>query len=128
MHRFLTVEDFPQMKADSTLKTHTIELYRLILVFQAEMLRHLTRHAIAKLWTDTFNPAYWGDSLKKIKQQEEECSEVISNESLKYLIANARAIDALQDQVLQSFVEQLEVLQVSDEPLIRRETHDLNER
>lgn len=102
----------PQMKTDSNLKMATIELYRLVLVFQAEALRHLTRLAIGRVWSDTLDPTQWSDMVKKITAQEDVCDKIITRDSHQYIINNGRCIDGLRSEVEGSFKKQLEVLQV----------------
>jgi hypothetical protein len=113
IQRSLTVENVPQMRnPGSQLRTHTVEMYRRILVFQAKALRHLKRRLVGKILSNTFSPSQWSDAVKEILEQEDLCDKVMTRESQVYLAANQRLVDKLRKEIRDSFQRQEEVLQV----------------
>lgn len=68
MSRFAVVKTLPQAsESTSTLREDAIKLYRLVLLFQAEAVKYLTRHTIHRVWNDKIDPNHWAQLLQGMK-------------------------------------------------------------
>jgi DNA helicase IV len=114
MQRFLVVENtYCITDKTSHLESSVVELYFRILVFQASALRHLDRRLTRTILSDTFNPSQWDDRLQKIREQEEECNKLLSDETRRQIESQSGNIQELRKKVEDSFSRQLVEIRVS---------------
>ncbi|KAJ5955491.1 hypothetical protein N7501_009770 [Penicillium viridicatum] len=108
MNRFAVVETLPQAsESKSTLREGAIKLYRLVLTFQAEALKYLTRHTIHRVWKNTVDPNHWAQSLQGIKDQENICNEILTRESSVAVVAQSKDLSKIRKELRRSVGNQL---------------------
>ena len=114
MQRFLVVENtYCITDETSHLESSVVELYFRILVFQARALRHLDHRLTRTILSDTFNPSQWDHRLQKIREQEEECNKLLSDETRRQIESQSGIIQELRKKVEDSFSRQLAEIRVS---------------
>jgi hypothetical protein len=114
MQRFLVVENtYCITDKTSHLESSVVELYFRILVFQASALRHLDHRLTRTILSDTFKPSQWDDQLQKIREQEEECNKLLSDETRRQIESQSGNIQELRKKVEDSFSRQLVEIRVS---------------
>jgi hypothetical protein len=110
---FAVVETLPEIAApQSNLKDAAIELYCRILTFQAEALKHLTRHTVRRAWSDTIEPNHWSKLLQQIKDQEGTCDKTLNRDSRLALANQSRDIGGLREELQESVKNQMDAFKV----------------
>ncbi|KAJ6083697.1 hypothetical protein N7467_007832 [Penicillium canescens] len=108
INRFAVVETLPQAsESKSILREGAIKLYRLVLTFQAEALKYLTRHTIHRVWKNTVDPNHWAELLQGIKDQENICNETLTRESSVAVVTQSRDLSKIRKELRRSVGKQL---------------------
>jgi hypothetical protein len=102
------------------LKDAITSLYKSVLVYQAQVLRHLAHHEARRILSNTFKPAQWDELLQAIQKEEDACdrlSQSIDQESHLLVEEELRKqscnIEKVRDKLEASFKQQLDAIEVT---------------
>ena len=98
---------------DSNLGSSIIELYRLILVFQARVLRHFHHRTPRQILSDTFKPTQWEGRLNEITDQEKQCNILLQDDTANEIRKESERIRKMHSDFKTSFKGQQDAIRVS---------------